>query len=192
MLNVEPGADGYHADLPNRADLADERWPIGDTEAKRASRVLVRRDPNIAKIAHTETACRRAGALTLRSFDLDAEQCLIRLRENGETIRSQPVSPTLMSYLVAHDERGCIDPMKPLLRHRDGRPLSSRRYDYLWNRLGGHLPWVRVQGGCSARSILIAVVAVATPNHHRPGCHRRRPTRQYGPVGRSRSRPLGL
>jgi hypothetical protein len=45
---------------------------------------------------HTETACRRGGALALRPTDLDVEQCLIRLREKGETVRWQPVSPTLM------------------------------------------------------------------------------------------------
>ena len=30
---------------------------------------------------HTETACRRGGALALRPRDLDREQCLIMLRE---------------------------------------------------------------------------------------------------------------
>jgi integrase len=44
---------------------------------------------------HTETACRRGGALALRPDDLDPDQCLIRLREKGETVRWQPVSPTL-------------------------------------------------------------------------------------------------
>jgi integrase len=47
---------------------------------------------------HMETACRRGGALALTPHDLDPEQCLIRLREKGETVRWQPVSPTLMSH----------------------------------------------------------------------------------------------
>ena len=51
---------------------------------------------------HTETACRRGGALALRPQDLDAEQCLILLREKGETVRWQPVSPTLMAALLGH------------------------------------------------------------------------------------------
>jgi integrase/recombinase XerC len=51
---------------------------------------------------HTETACRRGGALALRPVDLDPDQCLIRLREKGETVRWQPVSPTLMTYLQQH------------------------------------------------------------------------------------------
>ena len=44
---------------------------------------------------HTETACRRGGALALRPRDLDPDQCLILLREKGGTVRWQPVSPGL-------------------------------------------------------------------------------------------------
>jgi integrase/recombinase XerC len=32
---------------------------------------------------HTETACRRGGALALRPADLDREQCLVLLRERA-------------------------------------------------------------------------------------------------------------
>lgn len=32
-----------------------------------------------------------------------------------------------------------------LLRYADGRPITSRRYDHLWKRLGEHLPWVATQ-----------------------------------------------
>ena len=46
---------------------------------------------------HTEAACRRGGALALRPQDLDPDQCLVLLREKGETVRWQPVSPTLMA-----------------------------------------------------------------------------------------------
>ena len=53
---------------------------------------------------HTETACRRGGALALRPRDLDPDQCLILLREKGETVRWQPVSPTLMGRLVEHGQ----------------------------------------------------------------------------------------
>jgi integrase/recombinase XerC len=95
---------------------------------------------------HTETACRRGGALALRPEDLDAEQCLIRLREKGETMRWQPVSPTLMSHLLAHSEsRGGLASGRRLLRYANGQPITSRRYDYLWRRLGHHLPWVATQ-----------------------------------------------
>jgi integrase/recombinase XerC len=94
---------------------------------------------------HTETACRRGGALALRPDDLDPDQCLIRLREKGETVRWQPVSPTLMGRLVQHGRDRHAPPDGQLLRYASGRPITSRRYDHLWTRLGRHLPWVRTQ-----------------------------------------------
>ncbi|MDG4757241.1 hypothetical protein [Micromonospora sp. WMMD710] len=39
---------------------------------------------------HTETACRRGGALALRLIDLDTDHALIRLSEKGGTQRWQP------------------------------------------------------------------------------------------------------
>jgi integrase len=94
---------------------------------------------------HTETACRRGGALALRPQDLDPDQCLVLLREKGETVRWQPVSPTLMGCLTQHgqDRRAPADGQ--LLRYAGGRPVTSRRYDHRWTRIGRHLPWVRTQ-----------------------------------------------
>src|SRR5579863_7985672 len=94
---------------------------------------------------HTETACRRGGALALRPQDLDPEQCLILLREKGETVRWQPVSPTLMARLVEHGRERHAPAGGQLLRYANGRPIAHRRYDHLWARLGRHLPWVRTQ-----------------------------------------------
>ena len=94
---------------------------------------------------HTETACRRGGALALRPRDLDPDQCLVLLREKGETVRWQPVSPTLMGRLVEHARERHAPPDGQLLRYADGHPITSRRYDHLWTRLGRHLPWVRTQ-----------------------------------------------
>jgi len=94
---------------------------------------------------HTETACRRAGALAIRPRDLDREQCLILLREKGETFRWQPVSPTLMAGLVQHAGERHAQPDRQLLRYRDGHQITGRRYDGLWVRLGRELPWVRTQ-----------------------------------------------
>ncbi|HXL94269.1 MAG TPA: site-specific integrase [Streptosporangiaceae bacterium] len=95
---------------------------------------------------HTETACRRGGGLALRPLDLDPDQCLIRLREKGETVRWQPVSPTLMSRLVQHGQERHAPRDGRLLRYADGRPVTYRRYDHLWDRIGRSLPWVVVQG----------------------------------------------
>jgi len=94
---------------------------------------------------HTETACRRGGALALRPADLDPDQCLVLLREKGETIRWQPVSPTLMARLVRHGQERHAPDGGRLLRYADGQPITSRRYDHLWTRIGRHLPWVRTQ-----------------------------------------------
>ena len=94
---------------------------------------------------HTETACRRSGALALRPDDLDSGQCLIRLREKGETVRWQPVSPTLMARLIEHGQERHAPPGGQLLRYRNGRPITARRYDGLWARIGRVLPWVRTQ-----------------------------------------------
>ncbi|WP_239088131.1 tyrosine-type recombinase/integrase [Planosporangium mesophilum] len=106
-------------------------------------------DPELDRLLlrlHTETACRRAGALGLRLCDIDSEQCLVRLREKGETVRWQPISPTLTRYLLLHnEERGTGDPSGQLLRYGNGKPITARRYDYLWQRLGKHLPWVAIQ-----------------------------------------------
>lgn len=94
---------------------------------------------------HTETACRRGGALNLRPQDLDPTQCLILLREKGETHRWQPVSPTLMTHLQQHADHRGAPRTRQLLRYTDGRPITTRRYDHLWNRIGTHLPWAATQ-----------------------------------------------
>jgi site-specific recombinase XerD len=91
---------------------------------------------------HTETACRAGGALALRPIDLDPTHCLIRLREKGETVRLQPVSPTLMTHLHNHTHQRGAPPDGQLLRYRNRTPITDRRYNHLWNRLGTHLPWI--------------------------------------------------
>lgn len=94
---------------------------------------------------HIETACRRGGALALRPIDLDAVQCRVLLREKGETQRWQPVSPTLMTHLQHHVRERQATPDSRLLRKHNGAPITHRRYDYLWERIGRHLPWVAAQ-----------------------------------------------
>ncbi|MEV0453636.1 tyrosine-type recombinase/integrase [Catellatospora methionotrophica] len=96
---------------------------------------------------HSQTASRRGGALALRPRDLDGEQCMVKLREKGETERWQPVSPSLMRRLIAHGaERDSLDPEGPLIRYLNGRVVTRRRYDSMWVRIGNHLPWVKAQG----------------------------------------------
>jgi integrase len=96
---------------------------------------------------HTETACRRGGALALRWMDLDTRHGLVRLTEKGGTLRWQPVTLDLAAALAEHGAcRGALAPTDSLLRFRNGNPLTSRRYDHLWHRLGLQLPWVAAQG----------------------------------------------
>jgi len=131
--------------------LASTRRALPDRQLAQINEVAATtgNDPELDTLLlrlHTETACRRAGVLALRPCDLDREQSLIRLREKGETVRWQPVSPTLMRHLLAHNqERGTGDPNEQVLRYRNGRPLTARRYDHLWQRLGKHLSWVATQ-----------------------------------------------
>ncbi|WP_250032833.1 tyrosine-type recombinase/integrase [Paractinoplanes maris] len=108
-----------------------------------------RNDPNLDLLIlrpHIETACRRGGALAIRRHDLDTDQCLVLLRDKGQTQRWQPISPTLTAALVAHhNERSDGSPDEQLLRYRSGRAVGRRRYDHLWQRIGTYLPWVAVQ-----------------------------------------------
>jgi integrase len=94
---------------------------------------------------HAETACRRGGALALRPCDLDVSQSLVLLREKGDSTRWQPVSPTLMQYLLDHAESRGVDEHARLLRYRNGRQITTRRYDYLWSRIRRQLPWAAAQ-----------------------------------------------
>jgi hypothetical protein len=92
---------------------------------------------------HTETACRRRGALDVHTADLEPVHCLVTLREKGGTTRFQPVTPSLMLALQDHvASRGGTEFTDRVFRYRDGRPVTTRRYDHLWERLGRHLPWV--------------------------------------------------
>jgi site-specific recombinase XerD len=149
--------DGLIAEADNRARkvakprrLPSTRRAIPDTRLAEINEAAAATgdDPELDTLLlrlHTETACRRGGALALRPDDLDPDQCLIRQREKGETVRWQPVSPTLMGRLIQHGQQRHAPPDGPLLRYADGRPVTRRRYDHLWTRLGRHLPWVRIQ-----------------------------------------------
>jgi integrase/recombinase XerC len=130
--------------------LPSTRRAVADTRLAEINQVAATTgdDPELDTLIlrlRTETACRRGGALALRPADLDREQCLVLLREKGETVRWQPVSPTLMAGLVRHAEERHAPADGRLLRYRDGRPVTYRRYDGLWVRIGRHLPWVRTQ-----------------------------------------------
>jgi integrase len=137
--------------VPKPRQLPSTRRAIPEARLAEINKVAAStgNDPQLDSLLlrlHTETACRRGGALALRPTDLDPDQCLIMLREKGETVRWQPVSSTLMAHLLGHAEQRHAPPEGALLRYRNGNPLTYRRYDSLWERIGEHLPWVATQG----------------------------------------------
>jgi integrase/recombinase XerC len=148
-LITEPNNPALRVAKPRR--LASTRRAVPDAQLVKIYEVAGRtgNDTELDLLLlrlHIETACRRGGALALRPRDLDSEQCLVYLREKGATARWQPVSPTLMRHLLIHaQQRGANHVDGQLLRYRSGRPITTRRYDYLWMRIGRHLPWVATQ-----------------------------------------------
>jgi len=145
-----PDADNPAIRVAKPSRLPSTRRAIPDHRLAKIIKVAgtTGNDPELDTLLlrlHTETACRRGGALALRPSDLDTEQCLILLREKGGTVRWQPVSPTLMHHLLIHGEERGNGSDKQLLCYRNRRPITARRYDHLWSRLGKHLPWVATQ-----------------------------------------------
>ena len=130
-LIAEKDNPARKVDKPRR--LPSTRRAIADTRLAEINQVAVTTgdDPELDTLIlrlHTETACRRGGALALHPADLDRQQCLIMLREEGETARWQPVSPTLMAGLVQHAAERHAPPDGRLLRYADGRPDSLRNH----------------------------------------------------------------
>jgi integrase/recombinase XerC len=147
-LIAEAGNPARKVAKPRR--LPSTRRAVPDTRLAEINQAAATtgNDPELDTLLlrlHTETACRRGGALALRPQDLDPDQCLVLLREKGETVRWQPVSPTLMACLVQHGQQRHAVPDGQLLRYASGQPITSRRYDHLWARIGRQLAWVRTQ-----------------------------------------------
>ncbi|GAB3888432.1 tyrosine-type recombinase/integrase [Kibdelosporangium lantanae] len=146
---IEPN-DNPAKKVPKPRRLPSTRRAVADNRLDEINHAAATtgNDPELDTLIlrlHTETACRRGGALNLRPQDLDPTQCLIYLREKGETARRQPISPTLMRHLQRHAEQRHAPRDGQLLRYARGKPITTRRYDHLWERLGKHLPWVATQ-----------------------------------------------
>ncbi|HEX5407759.1 MAG TPA: site-specific integrase [Pseudonocardiaceae bacterium] len=143
-------ADNPAAKVPKPRRLPSTRRAVADTRLAEINHIAATtgNDPALDSLLlrlHTETVCRRGGALALRPQDLDPTQCLIFVREKAETVRWQPISPTLMAALTQHARERHAPTDGQLLRYRSGRPITRRRYDHLWERIGDHLPWVATQ-----------------------------------------------
>ncbi|WP_346116311.1 hypothetical protein [Micromonospora coerulea] len=75
---------------------------------------------------HTETACRRGGALALRLVDLDTTNGLVRLTEKGSTVRWQSITHDLVEHLIEHAHaRGAVLHTDRLLNYRNGARSST-------------------------------------------------------------------
>ena len=151
------------ADNPARKVAKPARRPSGRSAIAHAKLAEINTvvsssgdDPDLDSLLirlHTETAARRGGALALRPIDLDVEQGVIKLREKGGTVRWQPVSRTLMTHLVRHSLERRAPGKEQLLRYRNGRPITYRRYD----RLVGPGSWCAAVGrGASGQHALAA------------------------------------
>jgi integrase len=148
---IDPGASPAHRVVKPRR-LPSTRRALSPHEleeinlAARTSGNDVVLDALLLRL-HTETACRRGGALGLRLADLDTDYGLVRLSEKGATLRWQPITLDLAANLHEHSRaRGAVLPTDSLLRYRSGQAITSRRYDHLWERIGEQLPWVATQG----------------------------------------------
>ena len=140
------------ADIRKPCRPANNRRALTNPELTQINRAAATtgEDPTLDSLLlrlHHETACRRRAAILLQEDDVDEQWCLLRLREKNQAIRWQPISPTLTRALAEHRTHRGTTHASPgsLLRYRDGSPLTSRRYDHLWRRIGHHLPWVAAQ-----------------------------------------------
>ncbi|UGT61853.1 tyrosine-type recombinase/integrase [Nocardia asteroides] len=144
--------DNPAARVDKPAPLASPRHALSRDRIEDLARIAstTGNDPDLDALLvrlHVETACRRGGSLALRGEDLDPEDCLIRLREKRNTVRWQPVSPTLMRDLLLHvEDRGGLDSTRPVLRYYTGAAMGRRRYDHLADRWREHLPWAATPG----------------------------------------------
>jgi integrase/recombinase XerC len=77
---------------------------------------------------------------------------LAEINQVAATTGNDPELDTLLLRL--HTETACraehgqerhATPAGQLLRYASGQPITSRRYDHLWTRIGRHLPWARTQ-----------------------------------------------
>src|SRR5690242_7265607 len=132
--------DGLIAEADNPARKVDKprrlpstRRAVADTRLAEINQVAATTgdDPELDTLIlrlHTETACRRGGALALRPADLDPEQCLILLREG----RDGPLAAGLPH----------LDGRSGTARRRTARP-AGRAAAALPEWAAGHLPPLR-------------------------------------------------
>lgn len=145
---IDPSSDPAAA-----ARLPGRRAGKGDVLTSEQLREVIRvasstgDDPELDELIvhlHIQTASERQAVIDLALHDLDRDNCLVRLRTRGGGFHWHPVSPRLMAALGRHAERrGGREVTHRVLRKRNGRPISYRRYDGLWKRVRENLPWAK-------------------------------------------------
>ena len=106
---VRTNRDGAQGPGEQRLDLL-RSWPraAAPGAARRAARSTRPACPGRSACVGQQRPARgspRPPGWRCARRSLDPEQCLILLREKGETVRWQPVSPTLMAALLGHAEQ---------------------------------------------------------------------------------------
>ncbi len=89
-----------------------------------------------------ETGARRDGLVTLTLGKINPVRQTLVLHEKGNQDRELPITRTLMQALLGHAaDRGAAAPDDAVLRYRNGRPLSRRRFNTLFARIQAAAPF---------------------------------------------------
>lgn len=169
VLRVDPSAG---ISVPKRSG---KRRSLTDPELAQLLEVAASTgdDPELdylLTLTHVETGARQGGPLELRVQDIDARNQYLTLREKGMVVRRQPCSRELAERLLTFArQRGSHQPADPVFRYATGsrnagRPITSRRYDYLHRRWQRTLGWAGSEGVTShwvRHSVISRVAAQA-------------------------------
>ncbi|MFI9536803.1 tyrosine-type recombinase/integrase [Nocardia fusca] len=142
------------AKVPMPPKLQSTRHALTPHQVAELGRIAVEtgNDPELDALIvrlHIETACRREAALKLRVDELSVNDSTVLLHHKGGVDAWHPISPLLMSRLldhVAHRGAGFAPARHQVLRTRNGKPITDRRYDNLHNRFHRHLAWAEAKG----------------------------------------------
>lgn len=124
-----------------RALSADELQAVFDAV------IMTSRDPELDLLILAfarETACRREGILNLRLDDLHPMPSVV-LYEKFDEQREIPISSPLLAALHAHSANR-YPGADTVFRYPNGSPLTDRRFDTIFGRVGQTLPWAKSLG----------------------------------------------
>jgi integrase/recombinase XerC len=137
------------------------------------------RDPDLDLLLvdfHLESGARREGALNLDVNGVDQRRSTVWLDEKFSQEREQPISPSLVERLLTQARaRGAAAGSDKVFRTRQGRPITRRRYNTLFDKVQAALPWsvrtpitahvLRWTGGTAVERIAGEAVAEAFLGH---------------------------